>query len=67
MISDMDNHLAFNEAVRQKLDHGHSVMNNRTGWHHVIQIGMFTVFSLYHTLGNVFSRYFLLDITLTIK
>lgn len=40
----MDNHFAFNEAVRQKLDHEHSVMNNRIGWHHAIQIAMFTGF-----------------------
>ena len=40
----MDNHFAFNEAVRQKLDHEHSVISNRTGWHHAIQIAMFTGF-----------------------
>lgn len=40
----MDYHFAFNEAIRQKLDHEHSVMSHRTGWHHAIQIAMFTGF-----------------------
>lgn len=39
-----DKHFAYNEAVRQKLDHEHSVMSSRTGWHHAIQIAMFTGF-----------------------
>lgn len=40
----MDNHFAFNEAIRQKLDHEHSVMSSRKGWHHAVQIAMFTGF-----------------------
>ena len=40
----MDKNYAFNEAIRQKLDHEHSVMSNRTGWHHAIQIAMFVAF-----------------------
>jgi hypothetical protein len=40
----MDDHLAYNEAIREELHHEHSVMNHRTGWHHVIQIAMFTAF-----------------------
>lgn len=37
-------HYAYNEGIRQELHHEHSVMNSRTGWHHVIQIAMFTAF-----------------------
>ena len=37
-------HFAYNEAIRQKLDHEHSVMKNRTGWHHIVQMGMFMGF-----------------------
>jgi hypothetical protein len=62
----MDNHLAFNEVVRQKLDHEHSVMNNKTGWHHVIQIGMFTVFFSLSYFGKCVFEIFPIDITLTI-
>ena len=40
----MDKNFDFNEAIRQKLDHEHSVMSNRTGWHHAIQIAMFVAF-----------------------
>lgn len=40
----MDKNYAFNDAIRQKLDHEHSVMSNRTGWHHAIQIAMFVGF-----------------------
>lgn len=40
----MDNHFAFNDAVRQKLDNEHSVMSSRRGWHHAIQIGLFIGF-----------------------
>ena len=37
-------HFAYNEAIRQKLDHEHSVMKNRTGWHHVVQMVIFMIF-----------------------
>ena len=37
-------HFAYNEAIRQKLDHEHSVMKNRTGWHHIVQMVMFMGF-----------------------
>lgn len=40
----MDRCYAYNEAVRQKLDHEHAVMSHRTGWHHAIQIAMFVAF-----------------------
>jgi hypothetical protein len=39
-----DKHYAYNEAIRQKLDHEHSVIKSRTDWHHIIQIAMFTGF-----------------------
>lgn len=50
----MDNIYAFNEAVRQKLDHEHTVMSNRTGWHHAIQIAMFVGFYSIETSGHSF-------------
>ena len=37
-------YFAYNEAIRQKFDHEHSVMKNRTGWHHVVQMAMLTGF-----------------------
>ena len=43
-MDEIERHYAYNEGVRQELHHEHSVMNSRTGWHHVIQIAMFTAF-----------------------
>ena len=39
-------HFAYNEAIRQKFDHEHSVMKNRSGWHHVVLMVIFAEF--YH-------------------
>ena len=53
----MDKNYAFNEAIRQKLDHEHSVMSNRTGWHHAIQIAMFV--ALYTIVASHLPFHFL--------
>lgn len=37
-------HFKYNEAIRAKLVHEHSVMKNRIAWHHIVQIAMFTGF-----------------------
>jgi len=43
-MDSIEMHFAYNEAIRQKLDHEHSVMKSRTAWHHIVQIAMFTGF-----------------------
>ena len=56
-------HFAYNEAIRQKLDHEHSVMKNRTGWHHVVQVFLLTAFyNLYDSDSLLYDKIWMLTI-----
>ena len=56
-------HFAYNEAIRQKLDHEHSVMKNRTEWHHVVQVFLLTAFyHLYDSWALLYDKIWMLTI-----